>query len=87
MPKLPEVDQERLREELEVKRVADRVGRFLTLYHLSLQGLVDGYRETTMDPTFVHPDGKTSQEKKEAFEAKLKEWGTGQVERIKEKIK
>lgn len=34
---------------MNVKTIGDNVGSFLRLYHESLQSLVQGYREVTMD--------------------------------------
>ena len=34
---------------MNVKTIAGKVSQFLRLYHESLQGLVQGYREVTMD--------------------------------------
>jgi len=64
---------------LSVKHVANSVGSFLRLYYESLQALVDGYREVTMDPKqeFQFDNGETVKDRMKAFEERLHEYSTG----------
>ena len=65
---------------MNVKSIAGKLSSFLRLYHESLQGLVQGYREVTMDAKGefrFEKDGKSVQEKVDSFERKLGEYSSG----------
>mmetsp|Transcript_13882 Transcript_13882/g.13514 ORF Transcript_13882/g.13514 Transcript_13882/m.13514 type:complete len:113 (+) Transcript_13882:164-502(+) len=65
---------------MSVENVARKVGVFLKLYHDSLQGLVQGYREVTMDAKGefrFDKDGRTVKEKMDSLESKLNEYSKG----------
>eukprot|EP00347_Sterkiella_histriomuscorum_P006017 403354387 len=72
---------------LNVQTMANNLGQFLKLYHESLQGLVQGYRETTMDAKgeFKFEDGASVQDKLDKYENKLYEYSTGFTKEILKK--
>ena len=74
---------------MNVKTIAGKISQFLRLYHESLQSLVQGYREVTMDAKGdfkFEKDGSTVQERMDAYESKLTEYSSGLTQRaIKKK--
>ncbi len=65
---------------MSVKAIATKLSNFLRLYHESLQGLVQGYREVTMDAKGefkFEKDGSTVEERTKKYEKKLEEYTTG----------
>lgn len=73
---------------LNVQNMANKFGNFLKLYHESLQALVQGYREVTMDAKGdfrFEKDGRTVQEKLDAYERKLDEYASGVASRVSDK--
>ena len=74
---------------MNVKTIFVKVYQFLRLYHESLQSLVQGYREVTMDAKGdfkFEKDGSTVQERMDAYESKLTEYSSGLTQRaIKKK--
>jgi hypothetical protein len=65
---------------MNVKTIASKLSNFLRLYHESLQGLVQGYREVTMDAKGefkFEKDGTTVEERTKQYEKKLEEYTTG----------
>lgn len=72
---------------MSVKNFGEKLSNFLKLYHESLQQLVQGYREVTMDSKGefrFEQDGKTVKDKLDDFEQKLNEYSTGVQDKIKE---
>ena len=70
---------------LNVKTIAGKLSTFLRLYHESLQSLVQGYREVTMDAKGefkFEKDGTTVQERMDRLENKLGEYSSGVAKRI-----
>ena len=74
---------------MNVKTIAGKVSQFLRLYHESLQSLVQGYREVTMDAKGefkFEKDGSSVQQKMDSYEAKLTEYSSGLTQKaIKKK--
>ena len=65
---------------MSVRAAAAKLSAFLRLYHESLQALVQGYRETTMDAKGefrFEKDGTTVQERMDRFESKLILYSSG----------
>lgn len=74
-------------EKLNVQHMANQFSLFLKLYHESLQALVQGYREVTMDAKNqfkFEKDGQTVEEKLKKYERKLGEYTSGVVESLRE---
>ena len=75
---------------MNVRIIAGNLSAFLRLYHESLQSLVQGYREVTMDAKGefrFDKDGSTVQERMDRLEGKLGEYSSGVVRRIDESKK
>jgi len=74
---------------MNVQSIAEKVGNFLRIYHDSLQALVQGHREVTMDTKGdfrFEKDGKTVNDKLEEFEDKLNQYSKGTTQKIKDKV-
>jgi hypothetical protein len=70
---------------MNVRSLAAKLSAFLRLYHESLQGLVQGYREVTMDAKGefkFEKDGTTVEERTKRYEKKLGEYSTGLTEKV-----
>ena len=72
---------------MNVKSIAGQFSKFLKLYGESLQALVQGYREVTMDSTnsYQFDDKMTVQQKLDRFENRLRAATTGVQEKVKKK--
>lgn len=74
---------------MNVKKIANNISAFLRLYHESLQALVQGYREVTMDAKGefrFEKDGSTVQEKMDNYEKTLEEYTSGVTKRAREAV-
>ena len=74
---------------LNVQNMATKFGNFLKLYHESLQALVQGYREVTMDAKGefrFEKDSRSVQEKLDAYERKLEEYASGVAKQVSDKV-
>ena len=71
---------------LNVKTIGEKLSNFLKLYHESLQQLVQGYREVTLDSKGefkFEKDGRTVKDKLDEYENKLHEYSTGMKKQLK----